>query len=261
MAEQSRRALGDPFLPAERRAAVLRHAGEVRTLGLFDASEAALRLLFSGDPELWQIVGVSLSVTLRAMLMAMPLGIGIGYLLATLEFPGRRPLIVVTQGLLASPTVVVGLILYLLLSRQGVLGPLQLLFTQTAMVIGQVLIALPVLIAFSLAAIQGADPRARETAVALGASAPRIAWTMLVEVRFALMAAVCNAFGRVVSEIGCSLMVGGNIAGVTRNIPTAIALETSKGEFAQGIALGIVLLVVALGINSAFAFFQGESRR
>jgi tungstate transport system permease protein len=142
--------------------------------------------------------------------------------------------------------VVVGLLLYLLLSRQGVFGPLHLLFTQTAMVIGQVLIALPVLIAFSLSAIQGADPRARETAVALGASAPRIAWTLLVEVRFALMAAVCNAFGRVVSEIGCSLMVGGNIAGVTRNIPTAIALETSKGEFAQGIALGIVLLVVAL---------------
>jgi tungstate transport system permease protein len=84
---------------------------------------------------------------------------------------------------------------------------------------------------------------------------------MLVEVRFALLAAVCNAFGRIVSEIGCSLMVGGNIAGVTRNIPTAIALETSKGDFAQGIALGIVLLVVALGVNSAFAFFQGESRR
>lgn len=226
-----------------------------------DASHAALRLLFSGDPDLWRIVGVSLSVTLRAMLIAMPLGIAIGYFLATVHFPGRRPLIVIIQGLLASPTVVVGLLLYLLLSRQGPFGPAHLLFTQTAMVIGQVLIALPVLIAFSLSAIQGADPRARETAVALGASAPRIAWTLLIEVRFALMAAVCNAFGRVISEIGCSLMVGGNIAGVTRNIPTAIALETSKGEFSQGIALGIVLLVVALGINSAFAFFQGESRQ
>ena len=195
------------------------------------------------------------------MLIAMPVGISLGYLLATLRFPGRRPLIVIVQGLLASPTVVVGLLLYLLLSRQGVFGQLQLLFSQTAMVIGQVVIALPVLIAFSLSAIQGADPRARETAVALGASPPRVAWTMLIEVRFALMAAVCNAFGRVVSEIGCSLMVGGNIAGVTRNIPTAIALETSKGDFAQGIALGIVLMVVALGINTAFAFFQGESQR
>ena len=230
-------------------------------MGLLDATYAALRLLFSADPELWGIVGVSLSVTLRAMLIAMPLGIGSGYLLATLRFPGRRALIVVIQGLLASPTVVVGLLLYLLLSRQGIFGQLHLLFTQTAMVAGQALIALPVLTAFSLSALQGADPRARETAVALGASAPRIGWTMLVEVRFALMAAVCNAFGRVVSEIGCSLMVGGNIAGVTRNIPTAIALETSKGDFAQGIALGIVLMVVALGINTAFAFFQGESQR
>ena len=230
-------------------------------MGFVEATGAALRLLLSADPEPWGIVGVSLSVTLRAMLIAMPLGVGVGYLLATVQFPGRRLLIVVTQGLLASPTVVVGLLLYLLLSRQGLFGQLHLLFTQTAMVIGQVLIALPVLIAFALSAIQGADPRARETAVALGASAPRIAWTLLVEVRFALMAAVCNAFGRVVSEIGCSLMVGGNIAGVTRNIPTAIALETSKGEFAQGIALGIVLLLVALAVNSAFAYFQGESRR
>jgi len=230
-------------------------------LGLVDATQAALLLLVSGDAELWGTVGVSLSVTLRAMLIAMPLGIAAGYLLATNDFPGRRLLIIVTQGLLASPTVVVGLILYLLLSRQGIFGELQLLFTQTAMVIGQVLIALPVLVAFSLSAIQGADPRARETALALGAGAPRIAWTLLLEVRFALMAAVCSAFGRIVSEIGCALMVGGNIAGVTRNMPTAIALETSKGDFAQGIALGIVLLLVALGINSAFAFFQGESRR
>jgi tungstate transport system permease protein len=230
-------------------------------LGLLDATRAALLLLVSGDPELWGIVGVSLSVTLRAMLVATPLGIAAGYLLATVVFPGRRLVIILTQGLLASPTVVVGLILYLLLSRQGVFGHLQLLFTQTAMIIGQVLIALPVLIAFSLSAIQGADPRARETALALGASAPRIAWTLLLEVRFALMAAVCSAFGRIVSEIGCALMVGGNIAGVTRNMPTAIALETSKGDFAQGIALGIVLLLVALGINTAFAFFQGEARR
>ena len=230
-------------------------------MDLLDTTYQALHLLFSGDPELWGVVAVSLSVSLLAMLIALPLGVGSGYLLATVVFPGRRLLIVVIQGLLASPTVVVGLMLYLLLSRQGVFGHLHLLFTQTAMVIGQVLIALPVLIAFSLSAIQGADPRAHETARALGASGPHVAWTMLFEVRFAIMAAVCNAFGRVVSEIGCSLMVGGNIAGVTRNIPTAIALETSKGDFSQGIALGIVLLVVALGVNSAFAYFQGSAQR
>lgn len=218
----------------------------------------AFSLLFSGDGELWQIILISLRVSLIAMLIASPLAIAIGYFLATASFPGRRFLIVLTQGLLASPTVVVGLLLYLLLSRQGIFGSLKLLFTQEAMIIGQVLIAMPVLVAFTISAVQGADPRARETAISLGAAPLRSALTTLVEVRFGVMAAVFNAFGRIVSEIGCSLMVGGNIAGVTRNIPTAIALETSKGEFAQGIALGFVLLIVALSINFALAFVQGE---
>lgn len=218
----------------------------------------AFVLLFTGDAELWQVIFISLRVSLLAMLIATPPAIAFGYFLATASFPGRRTLIVITQGLLASPTVVVGLILYLLLSRQGVFGSLKLLFTQEAMIIGQVLIALPVLVAFTISAVQGADPRARETAISLGATRLRSAWTTLLEVRFGVMAAVFNAFGRIVSEIGCSLMVGGNIAGVTRNIPTAIALETSKGEFAQGIALGFVLLMVALSVNFALAFAQGE---
>ncbi|MBK6631993.1 MAG: ABC transporter permease [Betaproteobacteria bacterium] len=221
-------------------------------------TQEAFLLLISGDAELWQVIAISLRVSLLAMLIAAPPAIAVGYLLATVSFAGRRLLIVITQGLLASPTVVVGLILYLLLSRQGVFGSLKLLFTQEAMIIGQVLIALPVLVAFTLSAVQGADPRARETALSLGASRLRSAWTTLLEVRFGVMAAVFNAFGRIVSEIGCSLMVGGNIAGVTRNIPTAIALETSKGEFAQGIALGFVLLVVALFVNFGLAFAQGE---
>jgi tungstate transport system permease protein len=165
---------------------------------------------------------------------------------------------VLTQALLAIPTVVVGLVLYLLLSRQGIFGALHLLFTPGAMIVGQIVIALPVLVAFTLAAVQGADPRVRETTVGLGATRLRTAWTTLAEVRFGVMAAVFSAFGRVYSEIGCSLMVGGNIAGFTRNIPTAIALETSKGEFAQGIALGFVLLVLALAVNLALAFLQGK---
>ena len=221
-------------------------------------TQEAFLLLISGDAELWQVIAISLRVSLLAMLIAAPPAIAVGYLLATVSFAGRRLLIVITQGLLASPTVVVGLILYLLLARQGVFGSLKLLFTQEAMIIGQVLIALPVLVAFTLSAVQGADPRVRETALSLGASRLRSAWTTLLEVRFGVMAAVFNAFGRIVSEIGCSLMVGGNIAGVTRNIPTAIALETSKGEFAQGIALGFVLLVVALFVNFGLAFAQGE---
>ena len=218
----------------------------------------AFFLLLSGDTDLWQVIFISLKVSIFAMAIAAPPAIALGYFLATTSFPGRRILIVITQGLLASPTVVVGLFLYLLLSRQGLFGSLKILFTQEAMIIGQVLIALPVLVAFTLSAVQGADPRARETAVSLGASRFRSAWTILLEVRFGVMAAVFNAFGRIVSEIGCSVMVGGNIAGMTRNIPTAIALETSKGEFAQGIALGFVLLVVALGVNFSLAFAQGE---
>jgi len=218
----------------------------------------AFALLFSGDAELWQIIYISLRVSVLAMLIAAPPAIALGYFLATASFPGRRAIIIVTQGLLASPTVVIGLILYLLLSRQGIFGSLKLLFTQEAMIIGQVLIALPVLVAFTISAVQGADARVRETAISLGASRAGVAWTTLLEVRFGVMAAVFNAFGRIVSEIGCSLMVGGNIAGVTRNIPTAIALETSKGEFAQGIALGFVLLLVALAVNFALAFAQGE---
>jgi tungstate transport system permease protein len=218
----------------------------------------AFALLFTGDADLWTIIFVSLKVSLLAMLFAMPVAIGIGYLLATASFRGRKLLIHLNQGLLASPTVVIGLLLYLLLSRQGVFGSLHLLFTRRAMILGQIIIALPVLVAFTLSAVQGADPRVQETSLSLGAGRLRAAVTTLTEVRFGVMAAVFSAFGRVVSEIGCSLMVGGNIAGFTRNIPTAIALETSKGEFAEGIALGFMLLAVALIVNFSLAFLQGE---
>lgn len=224
---------------------------------ILETTSEALRLLASLDPTLWGIVWVSLKVSVGALLLISPLAIAAGYLLAVRRFPGRRFLIVLTQALFAFPTVVVGLLLYMMLSRQGPFGSMQLLFTQTAMVIGQMVIAAPILVAFTLSAVQGADPRGRETAIVLGAAAPRVAWTVLREVRFAVMAAVFNGFGRVVSEVGCSLMVGGNIAGLTRNIPTAIALETTKGEFAQGVALGLVLMVLALGVNFAMAWAQG----
>ncbi|MFI4923227.1 MAG: ABC transporter permease [Burkholderiales bacterium] len=227
-------------------------------MDLLQPTREAFSLLFSGNPELWRIIFISLRVSFIAMLVVTPLAVATGFFLATVAFPGRRALVILIQGLLSSPTVVVGLLLYLLLSRQGPFGSWHLLFTQEAMIIGQIIIAFPVVVAFTLSAVQGADPRAHETAVSLGAGTARAALTTLLEVRFGVMAAVFNAFGRVFSEIGCSLMVGGNILGLTRNIPTAIALETSKGEFAQGIALGIVLMAVALGVNYALAFAQGE---
>lgn len=226
-------------------------------MDLVDTSREALRLLLTGDTALWQIVWVSLKVSLVALLLVSPLAVLAGYVLATQRFYGRRLIVVIVQALFAFPTVVVGLLLYLILSRQGPLGSLHLLFTQSAMALGQMVIVTPILIAFTLSAVQGADARIRETAIVLGAGKLRTALTVLREVRFGVMVALFNGFGRIISEVGCALMVGGNIAGATRNMPTAIALETTKGEFAQGVALGIVLMVIALGVNFAMSWAQG----
>ena len=143
-------------------------------------------------------------------------------------------------------------------SRRGPFGSWELLFTPTAIILGYMMIAFPILVVFTITSVQGADPRVYETARCLGAGRLRASLTTLLEVRFGVLAAVVNGFGRVVSEVGCAIMVGGNIEGWTRNIPTAIALETTKGDFAQGIALGFVLMVVALGVNVLLAVLQGE---
>ncbi|MEI6737070.1 MAG: ABC transporter permease [Pseudomonadota bacterium] len=225
---------------------------------LWPTTEEALRLLLTGDTTLWGIVWISLRVSLLALLIAMPPAVATGFLLATVAFPGRRVVVVVLQSFLSFPTVVVGLVLYVLLARSGPLGEMDLLYSQAAMIIGQAIIAFPVLAAFTLASVQGADQIVHETAISLGASPTRAAMTTLFEVRFAVMAGLFNGFGRVISEVGCAMMVGGNIAGTTRNIPTAISLETAKGEFAQGIALGIVLIVLAMLINGIFHLLQGE---
>jgi tungstate transport system permease protein len=225
-----------------------------------EAIQNAFALLVSGDATLWQIVWVSLKTSILALLIATPVAVAAGYLIATRSFAGRRVVIWLTQATLSLPTVLIGLLLYLMLSRQGPLGSLQWLFSQSSIVAGQVLIALPVLVAFTLTAVQAADPRLAETAVTLGASRRRVMLTVLYEARFAVMAAVIHGYGRVISEVGCAIMVGGNIAGETRTITTAIALETSKGEFAQGIALGIVLVAIALTINAVLVLLQGDAR-
>lgn len=229
-------------------------------MSLIDATQAAFGLLFSGDPVLWKIIWISLKTSIVGLLIATPVAVLIGYLIATHEFVGRRIVIWIAQAALSLPTVLIGLLLYLMLSRQGPFGSLQWLFTQSGIIAGQVLIVLPVLIAFTLSAVQAADPRLAETAIVHGASSWRVMLTVLHEVRFGVMAAVINGFGRVISEVGCAMMVGGNIAGETRTITTAIALETSKGEFAQGIALGIVLVAFALLINAAMMLVQGDTR-
>ncbi|HEV7856982.1 MAG TPA: ABC transporter permease [Herminiimonas sp.] len=227
---------------------------------LIDATQAAFGLLFSGDPVLWRIIWISLKTSIVGLLIAAPIAVLIGYVIATREFAGRRIVIWIAQAALSLPTVLIGLLLYLMLSRQGPFGSLQWLFTQSGVILGQILIVLPVLIAFTLSAVQAADPRLAETAVVHGASRWRVMLTVLHEVRFGVMAAMINGFGRVISEVGCAMMVGGNIAGETRTITTAIALETSKGEFAQGIALGIVLVAFALLINAGMMLLQGDTR-
>ena len=227
-------------------------------MDLFEPTRQAFALLFSGDATLWGIIWISMWVALAAIAVIAPFAIAAGFLLAKLKFAGRRVIIVFIQALLSFPTVVIALVIYLLLSRRGPLGAFELLFTPWAIMIGYIVIALPILIVFTVSAVQGGDPRIYETARCLGAKPVRAALTTLWEVRFAVMAGIVNAFGRVVSEVGCALLVGGNIAGLTRNIPTAIALETAKGEFAQGIALGMVLVTLAIGVNVALAWLQGR---
>ncbi|MGB9150104.1 MAG: ABC transporter permease, partial [Burkholderiales bacterium] len=162
---------------------------------LIDSFHQAFSLLLSGDDELWQTIFISLRVSLLALLLATPFAVALGFFLATTNFFGRRIIVVVLQSLLSFPTVVVGLILYLLLTRSGPLGAFNLLFTQDAMILGQAVIAFPVLAAFTLAAVQATDQRVRETAMSLGASRWRAMLTTLREVRFALMAGVFNGFG------------------------------------------------------------------
>ncbi|WP_415881326.1 ABC transporter permease [Neptuniibacter sp. QD34_54] len=227
---------------------------------LLDTSMLALQLLFSFDADLWNIIGVSFRVSITAIAIATVPAILVGFLLAMCDFKGRSIVIAFFNALMAVPTVVVGLTLYLMLSRSGPFGDLHLLFTQPAMIIGQVMLAFPLLVCMSHSAFQAVDRRAWETARTLGAGYTFSIITIMREARFALLAVVVAGFGRIISEVGCSMMVGGNIMGYTRNIPTAIALETSKGMFAQGVALGLVLLVLALFLNFTLASVRGKGQ-
>ncbi|MCK4121886.1 ABC transporter permease [Ralstonia pseudosolanacearum] len=226
-------------------------------MDIWSATVEAFALLTRGDAALWVIVWTSLKVALAGLLLAAPPALLLAYAIAMHRFPGRRALVVLAQASLSFPTVLIGLVLYLLLSRQGPLGGLGLLFTQGGMILGQAVLGLPVIIAFALATFERADPRLAETARVLGAGPVRLLFTVFRELRFGLGAAVVAGFGRVIAEVGSALMVGGNIEGVTRTMTTAIALETSKGEFAQGIALGIVLIALALLVNLVLAWLQG----
>jgi tungstate transport system permease protein len=216
---------------------------------LTESLRAALALILTLDAEVVGAVWTSLYTSVAGILLAAAVGIPVGTLIGVGRFTGRRAVLTLLNTLMALPTVVVGLVIYGFLSRQGPLGALGLLFTPVAMIIGQTVLSAPIVANYTVAAVAGADPRIMTTALTLGAGRLRAAWQLLLEVRFGVMAAVVAGFGRVIAEVGVAMMLGGNIRGYTRTMTTAIALETSKGEFAFGLALGLVLMTVALIVN------------
>ena len=216
---------------------------------LTESLRAALALILTLDAEVVGAVWTSLYTSVAGILLAAAFGIPVGTLIGVGRFTGRRAVLTLLNTLMALPTVVVGLVIYGFLSRQGPLGALGLLFTPVAMIIGQTVLSAPIVANYTVAAVAGADPRIMTTALTLGAGRLRAAWQLLLEVRFGVMAAVVAGFGRVIAEVGVAMMLGGNIRGYTRTMTTAIALETSKGEFAFGLALGLVLMTVALIVN------------
>ena len=217
---------------------------------------AALSLIFSFDGEVYTVVWTSLHISIVAVTLAALFGIPLGILVVLREFPGKRLLQQVLNTLMALPTVVVGLLLYGLLTRQGALGEMGLLYTINAIIIGQTLLILPIIWNLSIAAASGADPRLLPTSKALGASVLQQGFMYVNEVKFALVAAMVAGFGRAIGEVGIAMMLGGNIEGFTRTMTTAIALETSKGEFEFALALGVLLLATAFLVNFIVQYFQ-----
>lgn len=227
---------------------------------LYEGIIRAFQLIFSLDPEVMEVVFTSLRVSLAAIFLAALVGIPLGILIGINDFRGKRPVIVILNTLLALPTVVVGLFVYSFISRRGPLGFLDLLFTPNAMSIGQFILVSPIVTALTISAVQGIEARIRETALTLGARGWQVAARIIVEARFQVLAAVITGFGRAIAEIGAAVILGGNIKGFTRTITTAIALEHSKGEFGFALALGFILLAVALGINILLQYLQGYKK-
>lgn len=223
---------------------------------IWDSIGTALRLIAGLDPDVVSAVSTSVLTALASTALAATLGVPLGTAIGMKAFRGKRAVVTTLNTLLSMPTVVMGLLLYGVLSRQGPGGRLGLLFSPTALVIGQACLALPLITSYAVSAVQGADVRIVPTALTLGAGPFQAAVLLVREVRFAMMAAVIAGFGRVISEVGLAMMLGGNIRGYTRTMTTAIALETSKGEFGFGVALGLILMTVALAVNLGFNRLQ-----
>lgn len=222
-----------------------------------EALSTALRLMLTLDPDLLEIVLVSLQVSITGVLLAALAALPLGGALALLRFPGRRLLTILMNALMGLPPVVVGLVVYLLLSRSGPLGMLGLLYTITAMIIAQCLLVLPLIAALSRQVFEDLWAEYSEQLRSLGAGAGRAVFTLLREGRYSLLTVVLAGFGRAIAEVGAVLIVGGNIAHHTRTMTTAIVLETSKGDLALALALGIILITLASLINACAYFSRG----
>ncbi len=221
-----------------------------------DALAGATSLITQFDPETYQIVSTSLFISIIATLIAASLAVPAGIVTALNHFWGKGILQHLLNTLMAMPTVVIGLLLYGMLSRYGPLGHWDLLYTRTAVIIAETILIFPIIMNLTIAAVNAADSRLVPTLRSLGARGWQIAWHTAIEMRFAIIAAVIAGFGRAIGEIGAAMMLGGNIEGFTRTMTTAIALETSKGEFETGLALGMLLLLVTFILTFSLSWLQ-----
>ncbi|MBG0780379.1 MAG: ABC transporter permease [Desulfotignum balticum] len=225
---------------------------------IVDGFIKAFLLLIHLDPATTSAITATLKVSTIAMIVSLTIGLPLGFVLGYFDFPGKRHIKTLVDTLLALPTVCIGLIVYALISSRGPLGEWHLLFTLTGIAMGLTVLALPIVIAITAATVENIDSELKLTLVSLGAGRHHILRTCLWEVRYGILAGVVTAYGRVLTEVGIAMMVGGNIKYHTRTMTTAIALETNKGQFADGIALGIVLIVIALCVNICLSFLRKQ---
>lgn len=227
---------------------------------IWEGLRKALELLLMLDPEVLRITWLSLQISVTATLISLVLGLSVAVAVALNEFPGKRLAIALLNTGMGLPPVVVGLFVTILLWRSGPMGFLGILYTPSAMILAQAVIASPIIAGISLSALQHLPPGLRLQILALGASRPQMVWLLLKEARLPLLAAVMAGFGGVISEVGASIMVGGNIKGQTRVLTTATVMETGKGNFDVAIALSLILLALAFTVNAVLTHLQQRSR-
>lgn len=223
---------------------------------ILDGFSQAIHLLTTGNAETYSAIIATVKVSSYSIGMSLFLGIPLGFFLGYFDFVGKKPIRTIVDTLMALPTVFIGLLVYALLTHRGPLGNINLLFTLPGIAIGQTILALPIVMGLTATAIEGMDKKLRITILSMGANRRQLFLSSLWESRHGVLAGAIAAYGRVMTEVGISMMVGGNIKWHTRTITTAIALETNKGQFGMGVALGLVLLAIAFCVNLSVSFLR-----